>query len=111
MVKHLEHPEPGEHTEPYHTLGEGQHTPIPSGEPPASVELRRWSREMPVVRLSPSPHAPIADPCRRTSDDLYAVHLPEGSNAAEPRNDVSAEHDAPETPSDAVPDDAPLNDY
>ena len=114
MVKYLEYPEPGEQPEPLDFFGEERHVPLPEGTPSSvhTQDVRRRQQEFAPVKLHAA-HNPKRndDPCRRTSDDLYAVHLPEGSDAAEPRNDTTAEHTAPETPSDAVPDDAPLTGY
>ena len=112
MVKYLDHPEPGEHSEPRNIQGEGRHSPVPEGTPTPvrPKDLRRWQQTFAPVHLdAPKRRTLNGDARRRTSDDLYAVRLSGNSEAAEPRSDASAEHCAPETPSDAVPDDAPLN--
>ncbi len=107
MVKDLEYPEPGEHLAPPDLLGEGG--PAAAPRPPLAarrVGFRRRSQEMPAVRVG---RACANDPCRRTSEDLRPIALSAESAPAEPRNDASAEHSAPISPSDAVPDDAPLS--
>ena len=112
MVKYVDRPEPGEFSEPRDIAAEGRHSPVPESIPPRirPRDRRRWQQTFAPVRGgSTRRFLPNGDARRRTSDDLYAVRLSEESNAAEPRSDTSAPHFAPETPSDAVPDDAPLN--
>ncbi len=113
VTKDQERPKAGEQNEPRDILGEGHHTPISEGEPPPMHIARRrhWSQEVAVVRLDAKRRAYLNDPCRRTSEDLYAVRFPEKSDPAEPRNDTSVEHSTPVSPADNVPDDAPLSEH
>ena len=112
MVKYLDHPEPGEHTEPSDIQGRGHHFSGPEGTPtrvsPEGKELRRWPHVSASVRLNALNRSAAGDVRRRAGADIYPARLSEETNAVEPRNDISAAHCAPEAPADAVPDDAPL---
>ena len=113
MVKCVEYPEPGEHSEPRDIQGEGRHSVVPAGTlPPIRPQnSRRWPYTFAPEHLNaPKRRPPNGDTHYRTSNDLYTGRLSEENNATEPRNDTSAAHSAPETLSDAVPDDAPMND-
>ena len=112
MVKCVEYPEPGEHADSRHILGEGPQSAV-EGIPKRTrpTGLRRWQHTFAPEHLNaPKRRLHNGDVRHRTSDDLYAIRLSEENNATEPRNDTSAAHSAPETLSDAVPDDAPMND-